>query len=138
MQRKEKFYAQGPTDGMYESGDGENAYTSAPMPEPLTKAMALEDAETALAEAQDSESVQKKFRRELVPLAFGVYKLQMLSEDPKIAKAAADSVMKIEGSLGGTPQLQSAGGVTLNFNVRELGNALQKIASGDVIEGAYE
>lgn len=101
----------------------------------------LQDAERSLQDSLTSSQVQEKFRKDLVPLAFGVYKLQMLSEDPKIAKAAADSVMKIEGSLGAVANAGAnspTGGLVFNFNVQELGNALQQVSKGEVLEGKYE
>ena len=117
-----------------------NEITKAPVPalanaeEGMTKALAL----------GDSNEVRAKFRKELVPMAFGVYKILMLDEDPKVRKAAADSVMKIEGSLAPPSQANAGSGgaptAVFNFDLAGLSEGLRKVAGGSVIRpvGRYE
>lgn len=102
---------------------------------------------TQLAESEDiltpavssSDSIRAKFRQELVPMAMGVYKILMLDEDPKVRKAAADSVMKIEGSLSPPSSANAGGGApaaVFNFDLSSLAGGLRKVQGGDVLRFA--
>lgn len=115
---------------MFESSERPDP-SNLPQPSGLTK---LAKAESTL--LTSSNEVRQKFRDDLVPMAFGVYKILMLDEDPKVRKAAADSVMKIEGSLA--PPSQASGGsanpsAVFNFDLRSLTDGLKKVANADLI-----
>ena len=76
---------------------------------------------------ETTEEIRTHVREELSPMALGVYRKQMLSPDEKIAKAAADTIMKIEGSLSDKGQGTGfGGGFVLNMD----GEGLQNLLGG--------
>jgi len=84
-----------------------------------------------------SSEVRDLFRKELVPMAFEIYKAHLKSSDPKIQKSAADSIMKIEGSLQNSAAAAGNTGVTLNLDfskLQDMSRGLEKITTGVVKE----
>lgn len=99
--------------------------------------MDITESEKAVTKAVKSSSdVREKFRNELVPKAFQIYLSLLSNPDPKIQKSAADSIMKIEGSL--QPQAAASGsGVSINLDftkLQEMGKGLEKMVYADIKE----
>ena len=84
--------------------------------------------------AKTSQEVRDHVRHELVPLALRVYKLQLMSDDDRVAKAAADSVMKIEGTLQNAAAGQVGTGerLALNLDFGSMLDAVRQITGGTV------
>lgn len=81
----------------------------------------MKEEEKIMAQAVKSSSeVRSMFRDQLVPMAFEIYKSLLGDSDPKVRKAAADSIMKIEGSLQNTPANAGSGGVSINLDFSKL------------------
>jgi hypothetical protein len=97
----------------------------------------LESSEDNLKESlKSSEEVRSYFREALVPAAIETYLFLLADEDPKIRKDAADSVMKIEGSLGGK-EAGNNSGITFNFDMSQMAGmaeALKSVGSANTRE----
>jgi len=89
----------------------------------------LQDAEQELSKTlKSSEEVRSYFRESLVPAAIETYMFLLADEDPKIRKDAADSVMKIEGSLGGKDGGNNSG-ITFNFDMSQMAGMAEALRS---------
>lgn len=93
-------------------------------------------AEKELTKYRDSIDVRNSFRERLVPEAFATYLRLMHSADERVAKSAADSVMKIEGSMGNLSERPQGNSINFNFGqstMTEMAQAFKSIRQANPV-----